>query len=396
MYQFERVFKAFWSQCCFWCCFRCCWERHYGGSVHHAARVHVGKGEDDQTDSQVSELEEEEDRWGAVDLDDDSYSGSGSGSEYDDDDGDRSGSGRFVLCLDVCISPFCIYFPVLCVEKRSECREVASGRTSGFPCSECGEVVLGSDCSSHFLFVDFPCTTLCSLHLSGSCLLYCFTIADDCSYYPARGCFPVPAVLLLRTTPRPPEGCPQSPCLISGACLFRTNFLPEDGSLHTVVLLYCFTTHAKSASATQQYTTPTVVASSNSVVPCCTPASDSRGSGSGSDCERYESPRARGKPRLPGAGAFPVSPPAAMPQMDLSQVVASAEGASAAALRKCDEYSGAETVAMARLRTMQAGRDAGSGPRPQSPHTVVARTIQVASNVSSPRTQSLSSPVMAV
>ena len=211
MYQIERVVKAFWDQCCFWCCFRCCWQRHYGGSTHHAARVHVGKEEDEQTDSAVSSYDDEDDRWGAVSFDD---TDSGSGSDEDDDDSDRS----------------------------------------------------DSDCSD-----------------------------DD-------------------LTPRSD---------VSGERL--------------------------------------------------------RGAGVG----------------IAGIGVH--SPPA-MPQMDLSHLVASAEGVSDAAVRKCAEYSGAETVAMARLRTMQAGR-AGNSPqpaaqqqqqqqpqqlvvqtnltaaRPQSPHIVVARTL---------------------
>ncbi len=53
MYQLERLVKGFWDRFCFWCCFRCCWERHYGGLIHKAARVHAGKDEDDQTDSEV-------------------------------------------------------------------------------------------------------------------------------------------------------------------------------------------------------------------------------------------------------------------------------------------------------------------------------------------------------
>ena len=93
MYQVERAVKAFWDRCCFWCCFRCCWQRHYGGSVHHAARIHVGKDEDDQTDSEVSILDgDDDDRWGAVTFDDDDDDDGMSNDNDASDDGDETSS----------------------------------------------------------------------------------------------------------------------------------------------------------------------------------------------------------------------------------------------------------------------------------------------------------------
>jgi hypothetical protein len=77
--------KAVWSRCCFWCCFRCCWEKHYGGIIHNAARVQAGKTDDDQTDSEVSEYEndDDDDRWGAVSFDSEEED---MDSEYSDED----------------------------------------------------------------------------------------------------------------------------------------------------------------------------------------------------------------------------------------------------------------------------------------------------------------------